>query len=163
MNPILWGVRSQSVTDRLFWIHSITFTHMPIHRESHPADVDLKPGTTKSEIVVFLYQNLDLAYSPSEVAEELEIPKGTATTTLRRLHRSGYVGRMNEGYYHGLDDRDDLRRYPRSVSETKSMFSTHPDSASSPEPDPARAADADSVDDAALESELEDLEDEFDV
>lgn len=135
---------------------------MPIHRESHPEDVDLKPGTTRSDIVVFLYRNLDLAYTPSEIAEELGIPKGTATTTLRRLHDDGYVGRMEEGYYHGRDDREDLRRYPRSVAETEAMFATHPDNAAAPEPDPARAADADSPDDAALESELDELTDEFD-
>lgn len=136
---------------------------MPIHRESHPEDVDLKPGTTKSEIVVFLYQHLDFAYTPSEVAKELDIPKGTATTTLRRLHDNGYVGRMEEGYYHGLNDREDLRRYPHSVAETEAMFTTHSDNPDAPEPDPARPADADSVDDAALDSELDDLEDELDV
>ena len=136
---------------------------MPIHRESHPEDVDLKPGTTKSAIVVFLYQNLDFAYSPSEIAEELDIPKGTATTTLRRLHDRGYVGRMKEGYYHGLDDREDLRRYPRSVAETEAVFTSHPDSADAPEPDPAREADPDAADDAALEAELDEVEDEFDA
>lgn len=136
---------------------------MPIHRESHPDDVDLKPGTTKSDIVVFLYQNLDFAYTPNEIAEELDIPAGTATTTLRRLHDRGYVGRMEEGYYHGLDDREDLRRYPRSVAETEAMFETPPDNAGAPDPDPARMPDADSADDAALESEVDELEDELDV
>ncbi|WP_302081611.1 winged helix-turn-helix domain-containing protein [Salinibaculum rarum] len=136
---------------------------MPIHRESHPEDVDLKPGTTKSEIVVFLYQNLEFAYTPSEVAEELDIPNGTATTTLRRLHNRGYVGRMEDGYYHGLDDRDDLRRYPRSVAETEAMFATHPDTTAAPDPEPSQVADASSVDDTALESELDNLEGEFDV
>lgn len=137
--------------------------HMPIHRESHPEDVDLKPGTTKSEIVVFLYQHLDFAYTPSEIAEELDIPKGTATTTLRRLHNSGYVGRMEEGYYHGLNDREDLRRYPQSVAETEALFTTHPDSADAPAPDPAREADTDTADEASPEAELDELEDESGV
>lgn len=136
---------------------------MPIHRESHPEDVDLKPGTTKSDIVVFLYQNLDFAYTPNEIAEELDIPDGTATTTLRRLRDRGYVGRMEEGYYHGLDDREDLRRYPRSVAQTEAMFETHPDNAAAPDPGPARVPDADSADEDALESEVEELEDELDV
>jgi len=136
---------------------------MPIHRESHPEDVDLKPGTTKSDIVVFLYRNLELAYTPTEIAEELDIPKGTATTTLRRLHDRGYVGRMKDGYYHGLHDREDLRRYPHSIAETEALFATHPDNAGAPEPDPARPADAESVADSELESELEELEDDLDV
>lgn len=136
---------------------------MPIHRESYPEDVDLKPGTTKSEIVVFLYQNLDFAYTPSEIAEKLDIPKGTATTTLRRLHDRGYVGRMKEGYYHGLNDREDLRRYPRSVAETEALFTTRPDNADAPDPEPAREADADAADDATLEAELDELADESDV
>jgi hypothetical protein len=133
---------------------------MPIHRDSHPKDVDLKPGTTKSDIVVFLYRNLDLAYTPGEIADELDIPDGTATTTLRRLHNSGYVGRMKEGYYHGLDDREDLRRYPHSVAETEAMFSTDSDSV---EPDPARSPDTDAVSDGDLEAEIDDLEGDLDV
>jgi len=135
---------------------------MPIHRETHPDDVDLKPGTTKSDIVVFLYRNLDFAYTPSEVATELDIPAGTATTTLRRLHERGYVGRMKEGYYHGLDDREDLRRYPRSVAETEAMFASHPDNSTGPDPDPATELDDLTTDDAALESEVDELEDELD-
>lgn len=135
---------------------------MPIHRDSHPEDVDLKPGTVKSNIVVFLYRNLEFAYTPSEIAAELDIPKGTATTTLRRLHDDGYVGRMDDGYYHGLDHREDLRRYPRSVAETESMFETHPDDAAAPSPDPDRAADAEATTDAELEAELDEFEADFD-
>lgn len=133
---------------------------MPIHRNSHPKDVDLKPGTTKSDIVVFLYQNLDFAYTPGEIADELDIPDGTATTTLRRLHDRGYVGRMKEGYYHGLDDREDLRRYPHSVAETEVMFSDSPDTK---EPDPARQPDTDAINEADLEAEIDDIEDDLDV
>ena len=135
---------------------------MPIHRKSYPEDIDLTPGTTKSAIVVFLYQNLEFAYTPTEIADELEIPEGTATTTLRRLHEDGYVGRMNGGYYHGLPDREDLRRYPHSVAETNAMFANHPDDPSAPDPDPARAPDSDAIDDTVLDSELEELEDELD-
>jgi hypothetical protein len=58
-----------------------------------------------------------------------------------------------EGYYHGLTDREDLRRYPRSAAETEALFATHPDLGDAPEPDPARNADADTGDDAALETE----------
>ena len=112
--------------------------------------------------MVFLYQHLDFAYTPSEIAEELDIPKGTATTTLRRLHDQGYVGRMEDGYYHGLNDREDLRRYPHSVTETEAMFANHPDNTDAPEPDPARPVDTHSVDDASLESELNELQNEFD-
>jgi hypothetical protein len=131
---------------------------MPIHRESHPVDVDLKPGTTKSDVVVFLYRNLEFAYTPREIAEALDVPRGTATTTLRRLHQEGYVGRIEDGYYHGLDDREDLRRYPRSVAETEAMFASHPDAETAPTPDPERPADT--VDDETLESELAELEED---
>ena len=136
---------------------------MPIHRDSYPEDVDLKPGTTKSEIVVFLYRNLDFAYTPGEIAEDLDVPNGTATTTLRRLHDQGYVGRMEEGYYHGLDDREDLRRYPRSVAETEAMFISHPDNDDAPESDLVREADSDATDDETLAAELDELEAEFGV
>lgn len=135
---------------------------MPIHRDSHPADVDLRPGTRKSEIVVFLYRNLEFAYSPGEIAEELDIPTGTATTTLRRLHDQGFVGRMADGYYHGLDDREDLRRYPHSVAETEALFETHPDGPDAPDPDPGRDPNPNDVDGSTLDAELDALDDEVD-
>jgi hypothetical protein len=134
---------------------------MPIHRESHPNDVDIKPGTTKSQIVVLLYENLEFAYTPSEIADELDIPDGTATTTLRRLHDDGYIGRMEGGHYHGLDDREDLRRYPQAVAETKALFSTHPDNEDAPSPDPAREVQP--IDERHIETELEELDEESDV
>lgn len=70
---------------------------------------------------------------------------------------------MEDGYYHGLDGREDLRRYTHSVAETEAMFTTHPADADAPEPDPARPADAAATDDATLESELDELEDDIDV
>lgn len=134
---------------------------MPIHRDSYPEDIDLKPGTTKSDIVVFLYSNLELAYTPTEIADELNIPTGTASTTLRRLHEDDLVGRIENGYYHGLTGRTDLRRYPESVSQTVTMFDTHPDSADAPDPDSSRPGDAEAIDED-LEHELQSLDADVD-
>ncbi len=112
--------------------------------------------------MVVLYQHLDFAYTPSEIAEDVDSPEGTATTTLRRLHERGYVGRMAEGYYHGLADRDDLRRYPRSVAETEALFTTHPDNADAPVPAPGRDPDTETADETTLEAELNELETDLD-
>lgn len=82
---------------------------MPVHLDTHTPDVDLTPGTTKSDIVAFLYENPEYGYKPLEVKEQLGIPHGTATTTLKRLHEESYIGKTDDGWYHALDHREDLR------------------------------------------------------
>ena len=98
---------------------------MPIHLESHPEAIDLTPGTTKSDIVVFLYRNATDGYRPTELADTLDIPDGTATTTLSRLYADGLVGKTAEGHYHALEDRDDVHRYVASHAQLDRLFGHH--------------------------------------
>ncbi|WP_276248624.1 helix-turn-helix domain-containing protein [Haladaptatus sp. YSMS36] len=98
---------------------------MPVHLESHVPELNLKPGTTKSDIVQFLYENPEWGYTPKDVTDELDIPRGTATTTLKRLYDTDYVGKTSDGYYHALSDRTDIQRYLSNLDQLYRMFGHH--------------------------------------
>ena len=126
---------------------------MPIHLDTHDPDVDLKPGTTKSEIVRFLYNNTKYGFRPAEIRDHLSIPHGTATTTLKRLNETGYIGKTQDGYYHAIDSREDLRRYAASLGQLDRMFQ-EPER----EESATTAAEAPNDIDETLDVELDELE-----
>ncbi|WP_277543641.1 MarR family transcriptional regulator [Haloarcula laminariae] len=119
------------------------------------AEIDVDPGTAKSEVVEFLYMNLELGYEPAEIAAELDMSQETATALLKELYRVDYAGRTENGYYHGLWSQAPLRRYTSSVKQVKRMFDQPDDVQNPPDYDP------ESIDEAALEAELAELEEEL--
>lgn len=127
---------------------------MPVHLDTHTPDADLTPGTTKSDIVAFLYNNPEYGYKPAEVKEHLDIPHGTATTTLKRLHEEGYIGKTDDSYYHALDNREDLRHYVAALDQLHRMFNQPTDA-----PDAKGASSP--IDHDTVESELDELDDEI--
>lgn len=129
---------------------------MPVLLEDHDPDLSLRPGTTKSDIVAYLYRNPEWGYSPQEVTESLEIPRGTATTTLKRLYDDGYVEKTDDGYYHALDERTDVRRYVSSLDQVDRMFGRHRNADVTPEEPEKRIGEGRT--DEELETELEELE-----
>ncbi|NUE02265.1 MarR family transcriptional regulator [Halorubraceae archaeon YAN] len=131
---------------------------MPVYLNQHDPELDLRPGTTKSDIVAHLYQNPEWGFSPKDIDERLGIPRGTATTTLLRLYEEEYVGKTDDGYYHALSDRDDLQRYVANLEQVNRMFAHHRDT---DEPDPVEVTPASEQSDAELEAELDDLEAEL--
>jgi DNA-binding MarR family transcriptional regulator len=133
---------------------------MPVLLENHDPDVQLRPGTTKSDIVAYLYQNPEWGYAPKEIAAELEIPHGTATTTLGRLYADNYVGKTDDGYYHALSDRDDIQRYIANLNQANRMFGHHRDETASPEEPETQIGEQRT--DEELETELAELEDDLD-
>ena len=98
---------------------------MPVHLDTHEADVALTPGTTKSDIVGFLYRHDEYGYSPQEVHDELEIPHNTAKVTLKRLYDEEYVDKTPDGYYHARPEREDLFRYTAALAGLDRMFADH--------------------------------------
>lgn len=98
---------------------------MPIHLETHDPELELTPGTTKSDIVAFLYRNDDYGYSPQEIHTELDIPHNTAKVTLKRLYDDEYIDKTPDGYYHARPDREDLYRYTTALDQLDRMFTTH--------------------------------------
>lgn len=134
---------------------------MPVHLDSHTPDIDLTPGTTKSDIIVFLYNNPEFGYKPAEIVDELDIPRGTATTTLKRLYDSGYIGKTPDSYYHALDDHDGIHRYLSSLDQLHRMFSerTEDNDQGSVSTEPSNQADEPT--DAEVETELAELEEDL--
>ncbi len=90
---------------------------MPIHLETHTPEIEIDPNTTKGRIIAFLYQNPEFGYKPAEIQKALDIPHGTATTTLSRLLVEEHVGKTADSYYHALEDRTDLKRYAASYTQ----------------------------------------------
>ena len=95
---------------------------MPVHLDTHEPDVELTPGTAKSDIIAFLYDNTELGFKPKELEDHLELPHGTVTTTLTRLYNDGYIGKTRDSHYHALEHREDLRRYVASLDQLKRIF-----------------------------------------
>jgi DNA-binding MarR family transcriptional regulator len=131
---------------------------MPGPSDSHNADLDLIPEATKSDIVAILYNNPELTFQPKELADCLELPLGTVTTTLKRLYEDVCIGKISDSHYHALEHREDLHRYVASLEQTKRMFENinkgyeeHTDIESPVE----------DVDEAVLEAELAELEAEL--
>lgn len=116
---------------------------MPVPVETHDSNLDLTPGTTKSDIVGFLYRNDDYGYSPREITEELAIPHNTAKVTLKRLFDDEYLDKTPDGYYHARPDREDLYRYTAALDGLDRMFATYEDS-----------GDAENESDADVDTEL---------
>ncbi len=123
---------------------------MPVRMDTHDPEIELTPGTTKSEIVCLLYENRGLGYRPSEIRDRLDLPRGTAPTTLGRLVDEGYVGKTNDGLYYALTERDDLGRYAAAREQTRRLF----DETGTPEEPPESDVDLDEI-----ESEVDELDD----
>lgn len=95
---------------------------MPVALETHDPELELMPGTTKSDIVAFLYRNDDYGYSPQDIHTELAIPHNTAKVTLKRLYDDEYIDKTPDGYYHARPDREDLYRYTAALDGLDRMF-----------------------------------------
>lgn len=133
---------------------------MPVYLDDHNPKIDLRPGTTRSDIVAYLYRNPEWGYSPQDIKETLEIPRGTATTTLKRLYDDGYLGKTDNGYYYALREREDLQRYVSSLGQVHRMFGHHRDGDATPE-EPEKQIGENRTDEE-LEAELAELEDNTD-
>ncbi len=107
---------------------------MPIDLRKHNPDdpLSIRPETTKAKIVKLLYQDTSLGYTPAEIRDGLDLPRGTASGTLSRLHDEGFIGKTSDGLYHGLEHREDLRRFARSLVSLDTMFAKHPEAGMDP-------------------------------
>jgi len=50
---------------------------MPIRLDTYEPDIELLPGTAKSDIIAFLYDNPELGFRPKELVDHLELPTTT--------------------------------------------------------------------------------------
>jgi Mn-dependent DtxR family transcriptional regulator len=102
---------------------------MPIDLREHDSDdpITVRPGTNKAEIIKLLYEDTNLGYTPSEIQNNLDIPRGSVSTTLSRLSDEGLIGKTNDGLYHGLEHREDISRFASSLVQLDTMFTSHPE------------------------------------
>ena len=141
-------------------VQSTTFGYtMPVLLKDHDSEINLRPGTTKSDIVAYLYQNPEWGYSPQDLKDALDIPRGTATTTLKRLYDDGYIGKTDDGYYYALSEREDIRRYVSSLNQVDRMFGHHRDADATPE-EPEKQIGGGRTD-KELDAELAELENDL--
>ena len=108
---------------------------MPVDLREHDPDdpIDIRPGTNKAAIIKLLYGETNLAYTPAEVRDALDLPRGTPSTTLSRLHDDGLIGKTSDGLYYGFDHRDDLRRFARSLVPLDEMVARYPEPGLTPD------------------------------
>lgn len=108
---------------------------MPVDLRTHDPDdgVDIAPGTNKAKIVKLLYTHPTLGYKPSEIRDSIDIPTGSVTTTLLRLHDDGHIGKTTDGYYHALETRDDLRRFATGLVQVEDLTGRYAGDDLSPE------------------------------
>lgn len=132
---------------------------MPVHLDSHEPDVDLTPGTAKSDIVAFLYGQPEFGFKPREVEDELDLPHGTVTTTLTRLYDQGFVGKTTDSHYHALEHREDLHRYVSSLDQVERLFEGETEDFA--ENTEWRDGPPKDVDEAELDAEIDELEADF--
>jgi len=131
---------------------------MPMMVKDYGSELNHRPGTVKSDILAYLYQNPKWRYSPQDLKEALDIPRGTATTVLKRLYDDNYIGKTDDGYYYALTERKDLRRYVSSLKQLDRMFGNHRDADTTPEDLDEQIGEGRTNED--LDAELAELEDE---
>jgi hypothetical protein len=141
---------------------------MPVDLRTHDPDggVDITPGTNKARVIKLLYSNPTLGYRPSEVRDRVDVPTGSVTTTLVRLHEDGHVGKTTDGYYHALEGRDDLRRFASALVQAETLASRGGDlspadaTQTKPRDEQLAGLDEDDGDGRSVDAELDALEDD---
>lgn len=108
---------------------------MPVDLRTHDPDasIDIRPGTNAAAIIRLLYADPNLGYTPAELQEHSDIPKGSVSTTLQRLLDQGYIAKTTDGYYHALSEREDIRRFAKSLVSLEEMAAQYPEAALSVE------------------------------
>jgi predicted transcriptional regulator len=101
---------------------------MPVDFETHdPGNprVDLAEGTNARRVLEFLLETPTVGYTPAEIAEETEIPRGSIGPTLNRLEAAGLV-RHKEPYWAAPED-DRIAAATAAYVGIKATASTYSD------------------------------------
>lgn len=79
---------------------------MPVDFKTHEPGgprIDLSEGTNARRLLEFLLQSPGVGYTPAELAQETEVPRGSVGPTLNRLEAAGLV-RHKEPYWAAAED-----------------------------------------------------------
>ena len=84
---------------------------MPVEFDEYRRDREgdetlaIDPGSNAYEILSFLAEYPDLGFKPAEIADEVDIPRGSLNPTLARLEEQGLVEHEPPYWSIGDDDR----------------------------------------------------------
>ena len=84
--------------------------------------LDLPPNSVDAHLLGLLYRNPERVYTQKELIEELDASAAKATNALARLHDEHLIKKPSDGQYHGLNDRDDLKRFAANMGQLRSLF-----------------------------------------
>lgn len=79
------------------------------------------PGTNADEILSFLEEHLDQAFTQTEIAEATEVKRGSVGPTLVRLRERGRVD--HRGQYWRISDHD--RSIDAATAQTSDVAASH--------------------------------------
>ncbi|MDZ7687934.1 MAG: helix-turn-helix domain-containing protein [Halobacteriales archaeon] len=100
---------------------------MPVEFEEYdPEETNLRleEGSNAHEILSFLLENPDEGYTPKEIHEATDVPRGSVGTTLARLKENGLV-RHKEPYW-AVERDDRLAAYEGAVLSLKAAEERFP-------------------------------------
>ena len=101
---------------------------MPVDfKEYAPEDgrIDLTEGTNAHALQSFLAQHPGVSYTPAELHEQTDVPRGSVNPTLARLERAELV--RHKGDYWAAEDDDRLAAASAAILGLKTVHDAHSD------------------------------------
>jgi len=101
---------------------------MPIHvRElTNDEPFPVKPETNEYEALRFLLSHREYGFTPSEIADQTDISKSSASKTMTRLFEKGLVERSQGAYYVDPDRAEKLKQRLESLDSVVQLFESAP-------------------------------------
>ena len=101
---------------------------MPIHvRElTNDEPFPVKPETNEYEALRFLLYHREYGFTPSEIADQTDISKSSASKTMTRLFEKGLVERSQGAYYVDPDRAERLKQRLESLDSVVQLFESAP-------------------------------------
>ena len=113
--------------ERLFPNHSYFIHQLAVpfdEYDPYPGRINLSRGTNAHAILSFLAENPGLGFTPKEIHEATEIPRGSAGSTLSRLETHGLV--RHKGIYWAIAEDDRLGSFA-AMKHSMDAIEEHPD------------------------------------
>ena len=99
---------------------------MPVDFEEYaPEDgrIDLTEGTNAHTLLSYLAEHPDVGFTPAELHEQTNVPRGSINPTLARLERAGLV--RHKGDYWAAADDDRLAAASAAVLGLQAVHDAH--------------------------------------
>lgn len=101
---------------------------MPVQFDEYDEDkprIDLTEGTNAREIMALLVENPGIGFTPAEIHEQTDIPRGSIGPTLKRLKDAGLV--RHKGDYWAVEKDDRLAAVSAAMFSFDSVKDTYSD------------------------------------